>query len=178
MISSVFNTFKKFAIIRSIAFISLGIATLLNPFGVFNLLVYIIAGYNFVLGIISLVEALRIKTQGPNLKLIGAVCYLGFALFIFLFANTLVSMLAVFIGIIVLVSGIYKISQAINLKSYVNVPWIPILIYGIILVIVGLVICFKPFETKLIFYNFIGFLLLFSGVSELITYFRLRKFDL
>ncbi|MGO2083490.1 HdeD family acid-resistance protein [Vagococcus sp.] len=179
MISSLFSSLKRYAVIRSLAFILLGIATLIDPYGVFKILVYIIAGYNLVLGIINLIDGLRNKQMtGFNFKIPIAIFYLLFSVFIFKFADPLFSMITIFLGILIMISGLSKITQAFNLKKFVNVPWISVLLYGILLFIAGLVILRNPFATKLVFYQFIGILLLFTGISELITYFRLKKYDI
>lgn len=176
--TSIFKSMQRYALLRSIAFILLGIATLLEPLQVFNLLVYIIAIYNAILGIFNLIDALRNKENRSVFQLPLAFFYLIFALIIYLFASSILSIITIFIGILLMIGGATKISQSFNLKQYVNLPWVPMLIYGLLLVVAGGLIMFNPFATKLLLYQFFGIILLITGVSELIAYFKFRNVEI
>lgn len=170
--TSLFKTIQQHALLRGIVYLLLGVAILLNPGYVFSVFVYLIAGYNAVLGIISLISGKK-NQQSSQTRI--AIFYFVMALIIFLFAKPLVSILPIFLGIIIVVSGGMKISQSLNIKKYVNVSYLPMLIYGVVLVIAGLFILFNPFKGVLVLFQFFGVVLVFSGISELIGYFKYKN---
>ncbi|MGY3766710.1 HdeD family acid-resistance protein [Vagococcus vulneris] len=170
--TSIFKTMQRYAIIRSIALIILGIITLVSPEKVFTILVYSIAIYNAVIGLTYLIGALRNNDDQSSFQMPIAFFYLIFALIVFLFSRQLLGIFTVFIGILFMIGGAGKISQAFNMKQYVNLPWVPMLVYGLVLAGIGLLIIFYPFR---VLSTFLGIVLLIVGILELIEYFKFRN---
>ena len=66
-----------------------------------------------------------------------------------------------------------RVIQAIEFKNR-NQAFLPWIIYGLILVILGLVLMFNAISSIM---TLIGSVLIFMGISEMIGYFQLRKLN-
>lgn len=175
--NSLFKTMHRYAIIRSIAFVLLGIALFLMPNKSFDVLVYLLVGYNFLLGLVNLVGALKNKTSnGMQMPLV--VFYFLFAIVLLLFAKPIASIFSIFLGFAIIIGGTTRATQALNLRNkYVNVSWLPMFLFGSILIIAGLVILFKPFATQLLLFRFLGFTMIVAGISELVAFIKLKQLN-
>jgi len=171
--SSLFRSIQRHAFIRGIIYLLLGILIVLRPHKLFSIAVYLIAGYNVALGLINLVGSLK-NNQNGQMPL--TIFYFIFALIIWLFAKPIASILPIFLGILIIISGGTQISRALNLRQYVNVSYVPMLLYGIILLVAGILILLNPFSSLIIVFQFFGIVLIFSGVSEIVAAIRLKNY--
>lgn len=171
--SSLFRSIQRHAFSRGIIYLLIGILIVLRPNQLFNMAVYLIAGYNVLLGIINLISSLKNK---QNNQISMSIFYFIIALIIWLFAKPIASILPVFLGILIIIGGATRISRALNLRQYVNISYVPMLIYGVALLIAGIIILFKPFSSLIVLFQFFGVVLALSGISELITAIKLRNY--
>lgn len=176
--TSVFKSVQKHALLRSIAYILLGIAITINPEQVSGIILNIIVGYNVLMGIINLISGLRHKVDGYNPSIGIAIFNFICALLIFLFALPLAKMLPILLGLAFIIGGGIRMVQAMNLKQYVNVNWIAMLIYGIFMIGAGVVLISFPFSTLMVTFRVFGVMIIISGISELIAFIRFRNYDL
>ena len=86
-------------------------------------------------------------------------------------------MLPILLGIAFIIGGAMRLTQAFNLKQYVNVNWMPMLIYGIFMIGAGIALVAFPFSSAMMFFRFFGITLTISGISELIAFIRLRNLN-
>lgn len=170
--SSLFKTVQQHALLRGIVYILLGVFIFLKPNDAFNVIVYLISAYNAIIGIVKLVNAIKYK---ENSTMAIAIFYLVFALIILLFAKPLASILPVFLGLIIIFGGVVRVSQSMTLKKYVDVSYLPMMFYGIILILAGVLLLFKPFASLIMLFQFLGALMVFSGISEIINAIRYRN---
>lgn len=172
--TNLFKNIQRHALIRGVIYAILGVAILFQPREFFNVLIYFIAGYNALLGAINLISALKEK---QNTQMAAAIFYFVFALIILLFAKPLISVLPIFLGILIIIGGATRITQSMRLKEYVNVNYLPMMIYGILLVIAGVLILFNPFKTWVVLFQFFGITMIVTGISEIITFIRYRNIE-
>ncbi len=175
---SLFKSVQQHALLRSIAYILLGISITINPIGVSKIILNLIVAYNVVMGIINLISALRNKGNGYNSYTGMTIFYFISAILILLFAKPIVSMLPILLGISFIIGGGLRTAQSFSLKQYVNVNWMPMLIYGIFMIVMGIFLVMYPFSSAMMFFRFFGVTLTISGISELIAFFRFRNYDL
>ena len=173
--TSVFKSIQKYAVLRSIAFILLGVYVMLKPSEPTDLVLYDIIAYNVLMGIINLISGIRHKVNGYNPTIGIAVFYFIAALLIFLLTKPLFHMIVILVGIAFIINGSMRIIQSFDLKQYVNVNWLPLLIYGVFLIGTGIFLVLNSSSTTLFFFRTFGILLAISGISELISYIRLKN---
>ncbi|APB30715.1 HdeD family acid-resistance protein [Vagococcus teuberi] len=171
--SSLFRSIQRHAFARGIIYLLVGILIFLRPNQLFNMAVYLIAGYNAILGLINLISYLR---NQQNSQISVSIFYFIAALMIWLFARPIASILPIFLGIMIIIGGATKISSALNFKQYVNISYVPMLLYGIALLLAGIFILFRPFSSLIVLFKFFGVVLALSGISELVTAIKIRNY--
>ena len=176
--TTIFRSVQKHALLRSIAYILLGIAIFLEPNKVSQMILYLIVSYNVLMGIFNFISGIKNKTNGYNSATPIAIFYFVFALLLFLFAKPLVGALPFLFGIMFIIGGGIRLSQSLRLRQYVNVKWLPMFIYGGVMIGAGVLLVANPFSTMIIFFQFFGITLLIAGISELIAFIRFRNFEM
>ncbi|MDT2834154.1 DUF308 domain-containing protein [Vagococcus carniphilus] len=173
-----FKSIQRHALLRSIAYILLGIAIFLQPNKVSQAILYLIVGYNVVMGVFNLISSIKNKQNGYSSSTSIAIFYFIFALILFLFAKPLVTALPFFLGLMCVIGGGVRLSQSLGLRQYVNVNWLPMFIYGAVTIGAGVLLMVFPFSSAMMFFRFFGVVLTLAGISELIAFIRFRDFDM
>lgn len=175
--NSVVEQFRKYALLRGIAYIIFGALVVINPNSVFKLAVYFISAYIALMGVMNLSDGLKVKkTTGTyGISFLGGIMLLLIAGIVLVFAKGIVSILPIFLGLVIAFIGVSRGIQAVNLRNYVNVSWMPMFIYSVILVISGLVLTFNPFSSLLVLFQLFGGILVFMGIGEVLSFFQLRN---
>lgn len=176
--TSMFKSIQRHALLRSIAYILLGIAIFLEPNKVSQMILYLIVGYNVVMGVFNLISAIKNKQNGYSSSTPVAIFYFIFALILYLFAKPLVAALPFFLGLMCVIGGGVRLSQSLGLRQYVNVNWLPMFIYGAITIGAGVLLMVFPFSSAMMFFRFFGVVLTLAGISELVAFIRFRNFDM
>lgn len=167
-----FATIRQYALLQGIFYVLLGAAILIQPEGTMNLFISILSLYFVVTGGVSLVRGLthRDEPEYSQMSLYGGGLFLIVGVLIYLFAKALASLLPIILGIFILISGISKLMLSREYRSTTKFP----LIYGVILVVLGVLLLANPFETVLIVFQIFGAILLPMGVIDIVTYFKTR----
>lgn len=169
---------RRFTLIKTLIYIALGLFILINPALVFTSIIYIIAGYLTIIGIINLVQGIQQRQGGTvvNPVFIIGVMYLLGALITLLFAKTIVSFLPVLLGIVVVLNGLLQWGSVNGPVKEVNPRFtLGSRIYSIILILAGLLIIFNPFTSLLVLFRVFGGVLVMMGVAEIVGYFILPR---
>lgn len=160
---------KKELVLRSILMIVAGITLLIYPEMTTNTIAYIIAVAFIVLGIINIVGYFRGEKSGSKSYKYGLVIGVLLIVFAALLSKLLISLIPVVLGIIVLISGLLKLQQAVELLQAKLDGWKPIMIFAAINIIVGCLAIFNPFKTANFLLRIVGAGLLFGGITDLIS---------
>ncbi|MEI5993500.1 HdeD family acid-resistance protein [Candidatus Enterococcus mansonii] len=174
--NNVMEQLRKYALLRGIVYIIFGFLILINPRSVFQLAVYFISAYIAIMGILNLYDGFKVKkvTGTYGMSFLGGILLIVMAGIVLVFAKGIVSILPIFLGLVIVVVGVTRGIQSINLRSYATVNWLPMLIYSVVLVLAGLVLTFNPFSSLLVLFQLFGGILIFMGIGEMTSYFQLR----
>jgi uncharacterized membrane protein HdeD (DUF308 family) len=155
--------------LRAAAFIILGILIAFKPAMMINISIQLIALYLAILGIYSLVTGLKTHQKGESLNsaMILGITELVGALFVWLFAKSLLSLLPFVIGIGLLVHGINYIMQIRSNRQYVNVSPVMNYVYGALIIVAAVVMIFNPFKSLTVLFAIFGWLLIIMGIAEI-----------
>ena len=85
------------------------------------------------------------------------------------FAAAIVSLLPVILGLVIILKSLFQLFVGLNTRSK---GWSA---YSILLLIGGLILLFNPFKSVMILFQLFGGLLIFMGISEIISYFKVNK---
>lgn len=170
------NLIKKFGshvILQAAISILLGLFLVIWPKTTTIALVYILAGYLAVIGIISLFTYFKHKKETTFVEsdLIAGIFELIIALIIFIFPEAVASVFLIILGIMVVLSGVLSITRAFEIKRYGDGRWILVLILNVIVTACGIIIIINPFSSAITFVFITGIFLIAKGAIDLLTYF-------
>ena len=86
----------------------------------------------------------------------------------------IVSILPMACGVAIMINGIVNLSQAVSLKKNGFRRWSIHMIFGIVTIILGVVLFTNPFETMTLWVKILGVILIYDGVSNIVTDIRLK----
>ena len=95
------------------------------------------------------------------------------ALAILALAKPLLTIITIILGLIIVLNGALKITQAVQLKNLNQAYW-PWIIYGILMIIGGGFMMFHAIASVMTLF---GSLLIIMGVSEFASYLQMRKLN-
>ncbi|EOT43323.1 MULTISPECIES: HdeD family acid-resistance protein [Enterococcus] len=170
-----FKTFRENLLLSGIAYGILGILILIKPEPFFNVIVYIFAAFFGIMGVINLINNYRAQKRGySGSQLTTGILLLVAAFLILIFAKALVSIIPIFLGVFILISGITQLVQELQLKkeNAARTGWF---VFSILLIIAGALLLFNPFRSVLLVFQIFGGLLVILGISRLMDFFRLRN---
>lgn len=174
--NNVMEQLKKYALLRGSVYMIFGLLILINPRSVFQWVIYFISVYIAIMGVLNLYDGFKVKkaTGTYGMNFLGGIILLVSAGVVLVFAKGIVSILPIFLGLVIVFVGVTRAIQSVNLRNYVNVSWLPMLIYSVILIIAGLVLTFNPFSSLLVLFQLFGGILIFMGIGEIVSFFQLR----
>lgn len=170
---NLFKLLNKPMLIASVAFIVLGAMFAIEP-GIIGkeAISYVIAGALFMYALISVI--IYIKTPvGGSIGLILGLCGLGAGVIICFTAAVFVTILQIFIGFGIVVFGIIRIQQGIDLlRMKRKSGWIEFAV-GIILIAAGILVAFAPKKNMILMLA--GIFMIVVGVTNIISEIRTKK---
>lgn len=163
-------------IIRSVIAVLLGVIFLIAPDLLPNTLVIILGATILFVGIVSFLTIFTKdggKPVGINYFNLALSLIVGIVLL--LFPDFFVALLMILLGIILIICGIGQISSLTSVRKW-GVKANPFeYIIAILLILLGVVICFNPFDTKDVIFWMFGIGAIIYGITNLISLIRIRK---
>lgn len=176
--NNLFTKFRTEMVFRSVVMIIAGVVLVIFPSATQNTIAYAIAIVLVICGLLRILRYCGVFGRSKNNSEYGLNEYAspmdlvtGILMIVFaaLVAKVLISFIPVVLGIVVLISGLIKLEQAIELLRSHRGNWIGVLIMSAITIVVGLLAVFNPFETGNILLRVIGIGLAFGGITDLIA---------
>lgn len=173
------ETLKKlsnFILLQAIIYIALGIALLISPQATITTIIYIIAAYLTIQGILNLIQFIRYRKDSAsvNFALVVGVVQIVIAILLFTRPMAVASLFPIAIGIIVLINSISNISRAFEIKKDVGAGWIPVLLFAIGTGVAAIIMIAFSFQTTIAFAILSGILLIVSGIVDIVTFVSFR----
>lgn len=158
----------------------IGVLLLINPDTFTRAVLTAFGVVMLIIGVTHVIKYFKRKDESlfPALRLTAGIISLIIGV-IFTFFTSLImgvfSLIAVIYGIILLVSGVFKMQDFFQAKKYK--PYVPVVIFlsAAVSVILGLIIIINPFETTLLVFRFAGISMLVGAVTDIITLILIGK---
>lgn len=166
---------ERSTLVQAGIYFVIGLLILFNPRFFFDVIVYVVAGYFAVLGLWVLFQGLRQRKDGLPPSFFMGVVYILIALIVFFFAETLASLLPLFIGFLFLFGGLIRLIQAIGFRKTIANRWMFFLLSSLLWIGIGLIMLANPFDSLLVLFQLFGGVLIAVGLIELVLYFTLRS---
>ena len=164
------KTVAKF--VSSLIYVLFGLALILKPLLVEDLLCYLLAGAAVLVGIVSIVAYLMSKVEdritkdtnglaeGAALIILGIFVLMKGTMFIMLFPFVL--------GFMITYKGLEGFQNVVNLKKFgYPVPMVSLIVAAVVTVF-GIVVMMNPFATAQALFRMLGIGLFVSGLVDII----------
>ncbi len=169
------RSLKRNKLLTALTSSVIGVVLLLRPQTSLQLLCKFIAVMILITGVIMLLLYLMQRETAMKVHLVSALILSAVGLWIFLRPNGLIAIIPTVIGIIIAVDGIANLGEAIAIyrQSMSRSPVMPIIL-GIITILLGLVLIFKPVGVAAIITQVIGAVTLYNGISDFLIAMRIH----
>ncbi len=168
------------SLLMSIVEILIGILLLIDPVG-FTSGIIVCGGIVLTLmGVVSTVKYFFTKAEdaaksgnlskGILLTVLGLFCAFKSTWFLVTFP-----VITLLYGVIILVMGIAKLENAVNMLRLKHSYWFVALIGAVLSLIFAVLILMNPFASTTVLWSFIGISLLVEAVADIFAYFFARK---
>lgn len=162
--------------LNSLFYLIFGLFFLFDPRKTLGAFIWLFAAFFAIFGIINLTAALRVRSQTGiyDVGLSIGIFQLILAALILVFAKPLLAFIPIIDGITLIILGVSEVIDAFSRKQYINVVLLPMVVYGIILILVGILLTFNPFKTVLVLLQFFGAILIMNAIMDLVGIWRWR----
>lgn len=160
---------RRNMILLSIFYLVLGFILVAYPDTSGAIICNVLASFILLYGIIHIV--IHFVFREPfvfKLDLIQGILGIGLGIYIFMFPEFIMTILPIVLGIIVILDSLMKIQSAYDLKSIGFIKWKYLLLGSCIALICGILMIFYPFASLLKIIQFVGLVLIFNGIYDLI----------
>jgi len=140
---------ERSTFIQAALYVVIGLLIILYPRIFFDAIVYLVAAYFAIIGLVALI--------------------------VFFFAETLASLLPIFIGALFLFGGIIRLIQAVGFRRTIANRWMYFMLSSLLWIGIGLLMLANPFDSLLVLFQLFGGFLIAVGVIEWVLYFTLRS---
>lgn len=172
---NLFEKIRKDVVWSSIAYLILGFVLLIRPGMALVTIVHILAIVAAVMGVVSLVSYFRDKYSVGNGGVTKGIVYFVIAALLYFGAGFIISIVPFILGILIVISGIVKLQEALDMMKYKADGSVAVLIIAVLSLLLGVLILINPFSTAEFLFRIIGIALIYNGVSDLLTVFYFSK---
>jgi uncharacterized membrane protein HdeD (DUF308 family) len=166
----------KNAVIRSVIALITGVACIIFPHQIINILIQVLGGIIILIALVSFLSfyARKNAPKVSFLSIFNLIIALLIGLLLIFKASFFSSLAVIGFGIILVVAGIMQLvmlsgTRRMGLRS----PFYSY-IFALLILSIGIVIFFNPFKSKEHIVQLLGFGLVFYGITDLIWQFSIR----
>lgn len=164
--------------ILSLCLVGLGICLIARP-GASAQTLCILAGSAIALfGLVKLILYFRRKEDGVSFQLDFATGVLGllFGIMIIVFSKSILGAIPVFLGIFILLDGIFKLQTAMDSRRLGLPGWWGLALFAVAVCGLGIFLIFRRYESVEVMAMILGIALLLDGAQNLgVMFYAVRK---
>ena len=164
-------------IINSIVCIALGAFILFKPKLTYHSVVIIFCLYLALLGMISLFNGFQAKKahHNPLALYTAGVFYVVLAVILYFFADEIIKIVPLLIGVIILLIGVRQLIHTIGIDRNAGINKSIFYIYSVGLIALALFLLIRPVESIVTLFQIYGASLIAIGIIDLLLYIYLRR---
>ena len=136
---------------------------------IFGVLGYIVGAMALVLGVVTIIAFLMKKGRAHVISLIAGILEIMAGIFCMVRPFTITNLSIYVFAIIIFISGIVLAYFAIRDKKLGVTRWLPSLILGILLALLGLAMLFFVSQSRMVIAVIVGVALLVSSIFNLVS---------
>lgn len=174
---SFFDKLTQYAILRTVIDVAIGLLMLIFPEQVMSAIIYLIAVYVAVMGVVGIIRYIRNRADGSMYDLVTGILMIILAAMMVVFTKSLISVLPIFLGAILIIAGVFQLAQGISVKRTVGKVNIVQIVLGVLVIAGGILGLANPFKSAVLLFRVFAITILIMGINELVMYFFARKGD-
>ncbi len=173
---SFLNNVRKNSIFALVGFVCLGILLIVFPGKIANIAGYIVGALGVGFGVTKVIDYFSKKEKKTTVfgLTIGILFAIG-GIYIITKPHVVSNFIVSVFGVIILVDGILKMKNALSLKKSGMEKFIGIFIAALIGILLGVVFILNPGLSLNTMLRIIGGVMIFAGISNLITFAGVTK---
>ena len=164
------KTVVKFA--SSLIYVLFGVALIMKPLLVEDILCYLLAGAAAIIGIVRIIGYLFTKVEDRIMQdtngLAVGLSLLILAIFILMKGTMFIMLFPFVLGFMITYKGVEGIQNVVNLKKFGYPAPMVTLIVASVITVFGIVVMMNPFSTALALFRMLGIGLFVSGLVDII----------
>lgn len=163
--------------VDAILTIVMGICFLLVPEATMNMFFKLAGVLLLIFGTVSVLQSFSADDFDPMVRgnVYSAALKIGLGLLFVIQSKSMVEITAYIFSVMLIGNGISCAQQALQMKKYNLTNWFIHLIIACVILVMGVVLAFNPFEAKKTLFIILAITLLLDGGNELFAAFRIRK---
>lgn len=172
-----FKRIRINAVINAVLTMFVGILFIAKPYTTGTTLAVVIGIAVFCSGIIDIIRYFSAKEAAYFLQgsLFAGVIKTIIGIFLFTHTDRMLELFAYIFSVIIIVNGINCLQGAIQLRRAQVKGWLIHIILSAAVIAGGIIMFFTPFSTAVTAIIIAGYFLVIDGVTELVTFIRIRK---
>ena len=160
----------------SLILVALGVICLVNPGFIAQVICYVAGALLLAYGVLKVVRYFASRTALVDSLVMGVLMgMIGFILITR--SQEVISLIFVFVGILILLDGVVKLKNTIEVRAAGSKDWIALLIAAIIVIAFGILIIANPFEGVNIPIIILGIALIVDSIQNLYAALRVLWFS-
>ncbi len=164
----IFKRVTNSIICSSILALIMGLVLIIFPTMSLRTIGLIIAVYVILYGLVLIVIDVKAsKCYIPFDGMLPGILSIIIGIILIFKPKIISTLFAIIIGVWIIVSSINSIKLALNLRDE-NIPWILLLILGIVDLILGVIVIFNPFEALQSLTIFVGVMIMVHAIIDII----------
>ena len=171
------NELKWNKILYGAILVVVGLILFLFPNQISSVISMVVGLFFLFMGLVVIVSYLTKRVEmvfGSNRLVIGAA-FIALGIFVMIRSDFVVSVIPFILGLIVLISGVNKLQNFIDLKRLESDGGIVTLVFAILNIAFGVVLIINPFDAAIVLLKVTGIALIFSGITDLVATIILQK---
>lgn len=173
---TLFEKLRRYSLLRAALYLIFGLLVLIFPSTVANTIIYLFATYFVIMGSISMFYFFRARDNASffQWEFISGILFFLCGLVCFVFSRQIISLIPVIMGFLIIIGAAFYLAQALSLQKNGVHNALPMFIYCLALIIIGIIIIVNPFRSAMALFRLFGIVLIAMSIYEWIVYFRIR----
>lgn len=168
---------REHLVMSAVLYIIFGIILLIFPQTTAATLGYVLGGILILMGIGYIISYFTtdMTTTLFGYDLVSGLALIGAGAFVCWRVDLVIGLIPILLGLCVLISGVSKLQRAIDLLRLHYDGWFFVLIFSLLNIVIAAVLLFKSQQSGVVLMMLLGAMLIFSGLTDLITIFCISR---
>ena len=174
---TLFNKLQSSVWLRTLICLSFGIWLIADPATILTWMLYILAGYYALTGLLSLVNyfTTRKDPEPHNFDFINGLLLILLSAILLSYSVQIAGIIHIFMGMMIVSSGAHYFIQSRAVSRTEADAGLLLLFYSLFIMAIGVLIVFNPFAAQVALFRVFGAILILLGIGEIVWALRFKK---